>query len=120
MRLKSTWIDWWVFIPLSLVLAIGSYWFVPAILKPLGIPEKDMVYTGTAWVYDLFKSGLVFMFGIGVVSLAYRFFFKTEHQYSESGQSDVDFLLHPQKQVISLLIPAFMLLCFCLCVIAVF
>lgn len=123
-----TWVDWWLLIPVSLALAIGSYWFVPWLIGEYGllhiltgrfIPEQDMAYTGTAWLYDMFKSSLVFCFGLGVVFLVYKLFFPSAHNYLEYGNWNFDFR-SSNKVIISIAIPAFLLLCFCLVCIAVF
>lgn len=116
------WLEWWFLIPFYLGLAIGSYWFVPFILKSLGMPEQDMSYTGTAWIYDWVKSWLIFFGGIGITFLGYKLFYALIHKYHESQEFDNDFNDRPKgyKVTVSFLIPAFMLLCYCLCVIAVF
>lgn len=116
-----TWIDWWLFIPLSLAIAIGSYWAVPFVLSSLGMPEQDMQYTGTAWVYGLSKAACMFMFGIGVVSLSYRFYFPKIHRYLESDYFDIYAKDNPSlKFKTSLLIPAVLFIGWCLICLAAF
>lgn len=117
-----TWIDWWLFIPLSFFLAISSYWFVPEILTRLGIAEQDMTYTGTAWVYSLFHVLLVFMLGLGACFVVYRFFFPQWHEYLESTlfYNDSENIAPSKKVIISLMIPAVLFIGFCILCTAIF
>lgn len=119
MKFFKTWIDWWLFIPLSLIIAVGSYWFIPFVLTSLGMPEQDMQYMGTAWIYGLSKAACIFMFGIGVTFLSYRFFFAELHKHLES---DWDTFLDDRylKIKISLLIPAVLFIGWCLICLAAF
>lgn len=122
MKIFKTWIDWWLFVPISLFLAVGSYWFVPYILRYFGMPETEMQYTGSAWIYDWLKSILVFYSGTGFVFLAYRFYYSLIHKYHESQEYDNDFKYQTQKFKVttSLLIPALLFIGYCLICIAVF
>lgn len=120
--LYRTWVDWWLFIPVSLLLAVGSYWFIPAILGYFGIPEEDMQYTGTAWLYDMFKAILVFCLGAGMSFVVYRFFFPKLHKYLESENWDIyiDSMEGGFKTKLTIAIPAVLFFYWCLVCIAVF
>lgn len=117
-----TWVDFWFFIPLSLALAVGSYWFVPFILGLFGMPEGEMQYTGTAWIYDWFKSVLIFFSGTGFIYLAYRWYYAKISSYHESQDFDAAFNDLPPsfKVTTSLLIPAVLFFGYCLICLAVF
>lgn len=121
MKFFKTWIDWWLFIPLSLVIAIGSYWFVPYLLKSVGMPTSEMNYTGTAWVYSLFQSASIFMFGIGITFLCYRWFFPKLHKYLESEIFDAEFEAQAANKItVALLIPAVLFIGYCMICLAAF
>lgn len=125
-----TWIDWWLFIPVCIVLSIGCYWFVPWLLGEHGllhiltgrfIPEHDMQYTGTAWIYDTFKAVLIFFLGSGVVFAAYRFYIASLHKYFESELWDAQINTMPEfKAKLTIAIPALLFFYWCLICIAVF
>lgn len=122
-KIFRTWVDLWLLIPIGFALGIGSYWFVPFLLGKLGVPEKDMLYTGTAWIYSLFQVIMIFMVGIGCSSVVYKLFYSDWHEYTESNQFELDSdEVKPQwlKVVIGISIPAFFLFCFCLICLAVF
>lgn len=122
MKFFKTWIDWWLFIPLSLVIAIGSYWFVPFLLDLVGMPAQDMQYTGTAWIYGLFQSWVIFLSGTGVTFFCTRFYYAKIHKYHESDMFDYDFANQPAsfKVRVSLLIPAVLFIGYCLICLAAF
>lgn len=131
MKFFRTWIDWWLFVPLSLILAIGSYWFVPYLIGEYGlmhiitgrfIPETNMQYTGTAWFYDWFKSLLIFFTGTGAAFLAYRWYYSKIHKYHESELFDIEFISQPSKFriITSLAIPAILFIGYCIICLAAF
>lgn len=118
----KTWVDWWLFIPLSLALAIGSYWLVPFVLSIVGIPKQDMQYTGTAWAYAISQSWAIFIGGTGIVFFAYRWYYSKIHKYHESDQFDTDFEAQTPtfKIAASLVIPATLFIGYCLICLAAF
>lgn len=118
----KTWVDWWIFIPVSLTLAIASYWFIPAGLKLLRVPTQDMAYTGTAWLYMLFQIICVFMLGLGCSFVVYRFFFRSYHKYMESLEFEADTanLPKPVRVILVIAIPVILFIGFCVICVAVF
>lgn len=111
----KTWIDWWLFVPLSLTLAIGSYWFIPALLLGLGVSDKDMSYTGTAWLYMTFQVVVLFMLGLGTAFMTFRFFFPDAHKRLESDEFEK--ALSGQDLIV---IPILLFIAFCVLCVAVF
>lgn len=121
LKFFRTWVDWWFFIPVCLVLSIGSYWFVPFILRAFGMPEQDMAYTGTSWLYDMFKAMLIFFLGSGMTGVVYRWYIPFLHQYFESDLWNKHLNTVPEfKMKLAIAIPAALMLYWCLICIAVF
>lgn len=127
----QTWIDWWLFVPISLTLAVGSYWWIPMLIGKGGllqhttgtfVPEQQMQFTGTAWLYSFFIVILLFMLGTGLVSLVIRWYYREQHKYQESEEFDKQFSDQPTQYKMNYLFRLFAVLFigFCLLCIAVF